>query len=200
MRETLNVHQTMSLGKQITDIRKSKGISQELLAENSRLSLRTIQRIESGSSMPRPYTLKVIANSLGVQVEQLTTVVEIKEDIGLLRRLNFACLSMLLLPVIYILIPLIFLRVYRNRPVFSAVGGRVISFQVLWTVTAFMTAIATHAIVKALTGSVSIGHMPPTLFLVYFVFVAINLIYILKAAIQLAKGDTDLYPFVPLLF
>jgi len=62
------------LGEKIIGLRKSKGISQELLAENSRISPRTIQRIEKGESTPRPYTIKIIADALQVPVEQLNPV------------------------------------------------------------------------------------------------------------------------------
>ena len=61
----------MNLGEKIILERKNKGLSQELLAENCGISLRTIQRIENNKSNPRPYTLKVIADALNIQVEQL---------------------------------------------------------------------------------------------------------------------------------
>ncbi|SHJ48799.1 protein of unknown function [Hymenobacter daecheongensis DSM 21074] len=53
----------------IQSIRKSKGLSQELLAEQSGVSLRTIQRVEQGETMPRGYTLQALAAALGVELE-----------------------------------------------------------------------------------------------------------------------------------
>jgi transcriptional regulator with XRE-family HTH domain len=48
------------LGKRITDLRKAKGLTQEELVEQCKLSVRTLQRIESGEVTPRSYTLRAI--------------------------------------------------------------------------------------------------------------------------------------------
>ncbi|WP_230471146.1 helix-turn-helix domain-containing protein [Hymenobacter jejuensis] len=53
--------------------RKRKGLSQEELAEAARLSLRTVQRIEKGESIPRGFTLQALAAALAIPVEALTT-------------------------------------------------------------------------------------------------------------------------------
>ena len=55
----------------IKELRESKGLSQEELCENSGISLRTIQRIENGESVPRGSTLKTIASSLNVSPDFL---------------------------------------------------------------------------------------------------------------------------------
>ena len=55
----------------IKELRESKGLSQEELCENSGISLRTIQRIENGESVPRGSTLKTIASSLNVSPDSL---------------------------------------------------------------------------------------------------------------------------------
>jgi transcriptional regulator with XRE-family HTH domain len=52
------------LGKKIADLRKAKGLTQEELVEKCNLSVRTLQRIESGEVSPRSYTLKVIFATL----------------------------------------------------------------------------------------------------------------------------------------
>ena len=46
------------LGKRLKELRNRKGLSQEQLAEDSCLSLRTIQRIEKNETVPRGDTLK----------------------------------------------------------------------------------------------------------------------------------------------
>jgi transcriptional regulator with XRE-family HTH domain len=48
------------LGKRIAELRKAKGLTQEELVEQCKLSVRTLQRIESGEVTPRSYTLKTI--------------------------------------------------------------------------------------------------------------------------------------------
>ena len=59
------------LGKQIKELRNKQGLSQELLAENSGLSLRTIQRIENGETEPRGDTLKRLAGTLNIAPDDL---------------------------------------------------------------------------------------------------------------------------------
>ncbi|GAB3825578.1 helix-turn-helix domain-containing protein [Hymenobacter jeollabukensis] len=53
----------------ILTIRKSRGLSQEMLAEQSGVSLRTIQRVEQGDTVPRGHTLQALAAALGVTLE-----------------------------------------------------------------------------------------------------------------------------------
>jgi len=53
------------LGTKITDLRKAKGLTQEELAELCNISVRTLQRIETGKVEPRAFTLNVIFSALG---------------------------------------------------------------------------------------------------------------------------------------
>jgi len=49
-----------NLGKRISELRKTKGLTQEELAEQCKISARTLQRIESGAVTPRAYTVRII--------------------------------------------------------------------------------------------------------------------------------------------
>jgi transcriptional regulator with XRE-family HTH domain len=64
----------MFSAERILAIRKSKGFSQELLAEQSGVSLRTIQRVEQGETMPRGHTMQALATALDVPLEALLTM------------------------------------------------------------------------------------------------------------------------------
>lgn len=48
-----------SIGDRICETRKSKGLTQEKLAELSQVNLRTIQRIENNENEPRGKTLEL---------------------------------------------------------------------------------------------------------------------------------------------
>lgn len=63
------------LGKKIAELRKNKGLTQEDLVEKCKLSVRTLQRIESGEVEPRSYTVKLIFSALDFNIndELLTT-------------------------------------------------------------------------------------------------------------------------------
>lgn len=52
------------LGRKIAELRKAKGLTQEELVEKCNINVRTLQRIEAGSVMPRSYTIKVIFAAL----------------------------------------------------------------------------------------------------------------------------------------
>jgi transcriptional regulator with XRE-family HTH domain len=58
------------LGKKIAELRKAKGFTQEELVEKCNLSVRTLQRIESGEVTPRSYTRKIIFTALGYSIHE----------------------------------------------------------------------------------------------------------------------------------
>lgn len=58
------------LGKKIAELRKAKGFTQEELVEKCNLSVRTLQRIESGEVAPRSYTLKLIFTALDYNIHE----------------------------------------------------------------------------------------------------------------------------------
>jgi transcriptional regulator with XRE-family HTH domain len=59
------------LGKKITELRKAKGMTQEELVEKCNISVRTIQRIESGEVTPRSYTVKTILTALDSDFDKI---------------------------------------------------------------------------------------------------------------------------------
>lgn len=71
--------QQPALGKKIVKLRKAKGLTQDELVEKCNLSVRTLQRIESGEVMPRSYTIKLIFAALGYEAY----------DLGVSERLGF---------------------------------------------------------------------------------------------------------------
>lgn len=56
------------IGNRIKEIRLKKGLSQEELAEASKVNLRTIQRIENNKTKPREKTLQLIFNALEIEI------------------------------------------------------------------------------------------------------------------------------------
>ncbi|PXX23726.1 helix-turn-helix domain-containing protein [Arenibacter sp. ARW7G5Y1] len=59
------------IAKKISEMRKSKRLTQEELAEQSNINIRTIQRIESGESEPRGKTLNLICDVLQIDISEL---------------------------------------------------------------------------------------------------------------------------------
>jgi len=127
----------MSLAALITYERKSKGFTQEELADLAGVTLRTIQRIEKGDTLPRGYTLQALAKALGKPVEALyaatTTAATatpfpapaIQEDARtLLQFLNLSCLAYLVIPFGNILLPAWLWRKNRHVSTVNEVGVR----------------------------------------------------------------------------
>lgn len=65
--------QQPELGRQLTALRKEKKLTQEELVEKSHVSVRTIQRIESGEVLPRMSTVKILLEALGQNYESFLT-------------------------------------------------------------------------------------------------------------------------------
>jgi transcriptional regulator with XRE-family HTH domain len=55
----------------VKEARLAKGYTQQELSELSNISVRSIQRIENGGIQPRNYTLKTLANILGISFESM---------------------------------------------------------------------------------------------------------------------------------
>jgi len=67
------------LAKRLKELRTLRGMSQEFLAEESRVSLRTIQRVENEESTPTGETIKRIAVALDISVHELVDSKSIDE-------------------------------------------------------------------------------------------------------------------------
>ena len=127
-----------NLANKIKDLRNRKGFSQENLSEESKLSLRTIQRIEKGESIPRGDTLIKISQALGVTPDDLLEWAEI-EDKGYLTLLNLSALTVFIQPFLGIIIPLVMWILKREKiKLVDDTGKKIISFQITWTLILFI--------------------------------------------------------------
>lgn len=123
-----------NLAIKVKDLRSRKGFSQEQLSEESKLSLRTIQRIEKGASIPRGDTLVKLTKALGVTPDDLLEwAVEV--DKGYLLLLNLSALTgVLFSPILGIVIPLVMWILKKDKiKLVDHYGKKIISFQITWT-------------------------------------------------------------------
>ncbi|MFV0592742.1 MAG: DUF4870 domain-containing protein [Draconibacterium sp.] len=127
-----------NLAKNIRDLRSRKGISQELLAEKSGVSLRTVQRIENGETEPRGDTIGRLANALEVAPDELIewTLVE---DKAFILNLNISALCFLIFPVLGIIVPFILWANKKDKiKNVHQVGAEIINFQITWSILYFV--------------------------------------------------------------
>ena len=61
----------MQTGKLIAELRKKQGLTQQQLADKMNLSNKTISKWESGSGSPDISNLPVLAEALGISVDEL---------------------------------------------------------------------------------------------------------------------------------
>lgn len=87
-------------------LREQKNLTQTELAEKSGLSLRTIQRIESGQSL-KGFTLKAIAQTLETEPENLFSKEEENIQIDTAKLINLSALAGLIVPFGGIIFPAI---------------------------------------------------------------------------------------------
>jgi len=126
------------LATRLKALRKQRAMSQEALAEESKLSLRTIQRIENGQSNPTGDTLKRLANALNVSPDELIDW-SIKEDNNYLVFLNLSALTFILFPLLGILVPFM-LWVSRKGKIknIDPLARDLVNFQINWNLLLFM--------------------------------------------------------------
>ncbi|UOQ68212.1 helix-turn-helix domain-containing protein [Hymenobacter volaticus] len=202
----------MFSANRIIAARKSKGFSQEVLAERSGVSLRTIQRVEQGDTTPRGHTVLALAVALEVPLEVLqnepetirepesepaaeapTVVPALRSDPQFLQLLNLSALSLLLFPLLNIVVPLYLWRTRRHDTEHVAeIGRRVLGFQILWQVGCFF------AYMLLLFGQMAAARyyhlVLPGAFLGVFIFsYSLNVLTVGYYALQLRRGNLNLY-------
>ncbi|MFB9107704.1 helix-turn-helix domain-containing protein [Flavobacterium gyeonganense] len=116
----------------LNKIREKFNLTQEELSAKSGISVRTIQRIESGNE-PKGQTLKILAKTLGIQENELIQKQEIPNEINLtlLKLINLSSLLFTVIPPINIIIPLIIMLAKKQ---FNPLTKQIVSVQILWTV------------------------------------------------------------------
>ncbi|HEX8041935.1 MAG TPA: helix-turn-helix domain-containing protein [Chryseosolibacter sp.] len=103
-----------AIAKKIIHFRKLKGITQETLSEVTGLNVRTIQRIESGEVDPRLYTLRSIADALGVNLEELLPE-PTQHELNQIAVLHITPLAFFFFPIVgNVLVPFIYWMLKRE--------------------------------------------------------------------------------------
>ncbi|WP_192579312.1 helix-turn-helix domain-containing protein [Dyadobacter aurulentus] len=186
----------LPISEQIRTLRKSKGLSQEVLAENAGINLRTLQRIETGNVEPRGETLRMLAQALEVSIEALTSTgvdntIAIDEDPGFLKLMNLSALTLWFIPLGNVFIPLA-LWIYRKDRIQGVreLGKRILNFQITWTLITY--GLAYLSMFSSFTGDFLLGPFA-LLPLMLLLFVG-NTIFIILTHRKIVRGDQNVYP------
>jgi XRE family transcriptional regulator, regulator of sulfur utilization len=194
----------MSLHKKIVLARKKKGLTQEQLAELTNVTVRTIQRIESGESAPRAYTIKAIAAVLDSSYEELTItdtentlnsstkseiILNSDNEKHFLQMLCLSCFSYLVIPFLYFLIPSYHVKKSnpKNLEVLSF-ARKVVRTQIYWIIALIFIFLASLAynFIRAIYYQKShlLNYLWP-----FFIMYAINALIIISLIFQIKKVD-----------
>lgn len=156
------------LAKRVKELRKRNGTTQELLAENSGLSLRTVQRIENGETKPTGDSIKRLSSALNVTPNELIDW-QIIEDSKALLLLNLSQLGFIAFPLLGILIPLIIWSSKKDKiKDIDYVGKSILNFQISWTLLLFSIIISLFIISKLELINISFAGILITISAMYF--------------------------------
>lgn len=124
-------------------IRESQHLTQEELAKKSNVSVRTIQRIETGKE-PKGFTLRVLAKALSVTENKLLinplekrvsdyTDETTKINYTTIKLINLSSIPFIIIPTLNIIIPLLLMFKMKQK---NGLTKQLISIQILWTILA----------------------------------------------------------------
>lgn len=166
----------MDIPQKILLTRKSKGYTQESLANATNLSLSTIQRIENGKVIPRAHTLKILSDVL--EIELFSDPMDNKnikigtEDWSIFLQISF----------IFVFVPplniLCLLKVWDNKKQqdrSELVVDKILKFQIRSFIILLLSLMLIPVFSYFLTGQKTYGQINLPLFL-YIFFVIINIL------------------------
>lgn len=137
--------------------REQKNLTQEELAEKSKISVRTIQRIEAGTE-PKGHTLRALAAALETEeislqetevISEVENIVnkeavlseknetEVSQTDGInysqIKMINLSSLCFTIIPPLNIFVPLLLMYALKQK---NSLARQIISVQMIWTVMA----------------------------------------------------------------
>lgn len=158
-------------------IREQQNFTQEEISEKSGISVRTIQRIESGKD-PKGYTLRILAQTLGIGEEELITSIktEAVNTVNIkIKLINLSSLPFTILPIVNIIVPILLIYVWKIK---NPLTKQIVSLQVMWTIIA--------PIIFLLGVLLKLGNQFTLLFMVMLVLS--NVVIILRNAFEIDKN------------
>lgn len=178
----------LNLALRVKELRNRKGFSQETLAEESSLSLRTIQRIENNESIPRGDTLKRLANALDTSPDEIIDW-KIQEDQNYLRLMSLSALWFFLFPLLGIIIPLTMWILKKDKiKNVNELGILMLNFQISWIILFFIYSLFLFA---GLLEIEMIGYF--ILSIPFIILYTYNTIVILSNTIRISKNKPFRY-------
>ncbi|MEO1032718.1 MAG: helix-turn-helix transcriptional regulator [Bacteroidota bacterium] len=171
----------------LKNLRINKSLTQQELSEQSGISIRTIQRIEKGLASGSPHTIKALAKALNVQDQDLLILKESQDskaesDLNKVKLLNFSVLSVLLVPFGNIILPTLICLYHRANKNVNRIGRKIIGFQIVTTLILFFL-----TVIIFLTTGRGNGAIPLPVFICYSMIAMVNIIIVVRTAVDIVK-------------
>ncbi|WP_394971057.1 helix-turn-helix domain-containing protein [uncultured Croceitalea sp.] len=162
--------------------REQLNLTQEQLSAKANISVRTIQRIESGKEL-KGHTLEALAKALEISKEKLVDIhFKQKEDnLSLIKLINLSSLFFIIIPFGSIILPIV---IMYWKQAFNPITKQIVSIQILWTVLFPLIVLASAFIGKWI--SINSETVPMAILLLLFV----NAYIIIRNTIELDKNKT----------
>lgn len=173
------------------NLREQLGYTQADLADKTDLSIRTIQRVESGKTIPKGHTLKVLATALDVKISDLQSDKNPStslHQVSQLKWINLAGFCFIGIPFGNVIIPLWLWNKYRKSALVDEVGKKIISFQIIWTIITCLSLIISPFLQDLFPQDFTL------ILNVALVAMVVNIFFIVKTAIALHRNEFDLIP------
>lgn len=177
------------VGEKISRIRKSKGLSQEELADKANINLRTVQRIENGETEPRGHTLSCICKVLDINIENLVDYGK-SENKSFFIYFHASVIAGLVIPFGDIIVPLILWLSKKDKIINLDVQGKnLLIFRACLDVLLYV--ILTVLIILLLRNPNQMGENLGIVFGGYMViYFLANLVYPVYVAISISRSKT----------
>lgn len=196
----------VSVAEKVKSLRKQYGYSQEKLAEETGLSLRTIQRVENSETEPRGDTLNRIANVFQVSPDEILEWNKV-EDNSYLMVMSLTQFSFIIFPLLGVLIPLL-LWILKRKTVSKVdeIGKKILNFQITWSIAIFSGMIIYYVYVDSIVfrdiEQYFIAYQKGTMIFLIFAITAVlyNVALIIFNTLKIKKEKkTYLKPAIPFL-
>jgi len=166
-----------------------------MLAEESGISLRTLQRIEKEGTNPHGDTLKRISEALDVSMDELLDH-SLEIDYNYIRGMHYSALTFVILPLGNIILPVIlWVRKKERIKDLSIYARNLINWQITWTILVFLPLMILMPKFLSMTAGIEGTLLPLRSVILYpFIMIVANFIYTLVAGIFVSERYRNLFP------
>jgi len=167
----------------IKTLRMTKGLSQEELAEQTGLSLRTIQRIENNETDPRGDSLKRLAQALQTTPGEMIEW-RVEEDRSYMGMVALGSCAFVVFPLLGILITMIFWILKKDKmQSVDRLGKAILNFQITWTL-----AVCINVLLFLYMAFVGINNVRLTSYQPFYFFIPVFFIYLFLLVVSLVNA------------